>query len=117
MESLGDVLRRIRYATSHMRFAVRRATRRLLGLDGEFRAGEDTERARHLSALWGMQWGDLPADSIELEVAAPERHVRLHNLPESKEEPETSEEMAEVLRRDRAGMVQFMSESVSACDG
>ncbi|MBE8475974.1 DUF3885 domain-containing protein [Streptomyces justiciae] len=53
-----------------------------------------------LSVLWERQWPAPPGASLR--HAYPERWVRFHNLPQSKEYPESEAEYAIVLKRQRA---------------
>lgn len=90
---------RIEAGYHRVRWETVRRLRRALRRDGEFAAGENSARARALSEAWSRQWQQTSIGQRELGRAAPERHVRFHNLPMSKQYPDTADEMAEVLRR------------------
>lgn len=81
------------------RYVARALWQRIRGTSGRFRHGEDSERARLLAARWDGAYGSSTPLGYLLRCEHPERWVRFHSLPGSKQYADSPEERAEILRR------------------
>lgn len=68
---------------------------------GHFETPEISKRAKALSELWEANWPDTDPFAWEFKNSHPDRWVRFHSLPLSKQDAESDAEYAEVERRHR----------------
>lgn len=93
------------------RHALAWRARHARGRSGQFRRPEDSDRARALTDLWDRRWNGKAPEWEALQAAFPQRWVRFHSLPESKQYPETPAEEAEIVRRHRTAITELLDGS------